>query len=204
MLGGAQSVLAHNPSIKNTDGDTSRIPGVAEYMQSWPSSSVLGWPADQTAELALPVNEGGNWTGVEATTSDSFPFVGPIPNRNGHFVAAGFNGHGMPRILLSTAHITPLVLEYLQEFGKFEITIPELVVDFPALPAPFVVTGERVANLQFVDVEAKFAEGVRSGLESAEKPFCKTGKEFYETAVESDTASVQVGGKVRSDSPIEA
>jgi hypothetical protein len=173
-------------------------------MQSWPSSSVLDWPADQTAGLVLPIDEGGNWTGVDATTSDSFPFVGPMPNREGHFVATGFNGHGMPRILLSMAHITPFVLEYLQEFGKFGITIPELVVNFPSLLAPFMVTGERIAKLQFVDIKAKFAEGVRSGLENAAKPFCKTGKEFYETAVkECDTASAQVGGKVRSDSPIE-
>jgi len=31
---------------------------------------------------------------VESTSIDSFPFVGDIPNRDGHFVTAGFSGHG--------------------------------------------------------------------------------------------------------------
>lgn len=33
-------------------------------------------------------------TTVESTSIDSFPFVGDIPNRSGHFVTAGFSGHG--------------------------------------------------------------------------------------------------------------
>jgi hypothetical protein len=31
---------------------------------------------------------------VYASSVDGFPFVGAVPNRNGHFVAAGFAGHG--------------------------------------------------------------------------------------------------------------
>lgn len=203
ILGGAQSVLAHQPAIKNTDRDDALIPGVPAYMQSWASTHITNCPQNETGDLALPAAEGGNWTGVEATTSDAFPFVGPVPGREGHFVAAGFNGHGMHRILLSTAHIAPLVLSYLH----VEAVAPALVKDYPSLPAPFVVTGERIARLQDVDFAAKMAAGVESGLESGKKSFCATGKVFYEEAI---AANKREGEKVlvdltakRSDSPIE-
>lgn len=31
---------------------------------------------------------------VTASSVDMFPFVGPVPNRDGHWMAAGFVGHG--------------------------------------------------------------------------------------------------------------
>lgn len=31
---------------------------------------------------------------VETSSADGFPFVGPVPTRAGHFIAAGFAGHG--------------------------------------------------------------------------------------------------------------
>lgn len=31
---------------------------------------------------------------VETSVADGFPFVGSVPNREGHWIAAGFNGHG--------------------------------------------------------------------------------------------------------------
>ena len=31
---------------------------------------------------------------AESMSIDSFPFVGAIPDRGGHFIAAGFSGHG--------------------------------------------------------------------------------------------------------------
>lgn len=154
-------------------------------------------------EFALPAEEGGNWTGIEATTSDSFPFVGPVPGREGHFLAAGFNGHGMPRILLSTAHITPLILSYLQ---TDMVVVPSLVTDFPSLPDPFAVTSDRLERLRGIDYIAKMAEGVESGLESAKKPFCASGKVFYEEAVANKRESEKglVDLVKRSDSPIES
>jgi hypothetical protein len=31
---------------------------------------------------------------VETNSADMFPFIGSVPNRAGHFIAAGFAGHG--------------------------------------------------------------------------------------------------------------
>ena len=115
-----------------------------------------------------------------------FPFVGPVPNRDGHWMAAGFVGHGkyyglfyhfcvrlttvgMPRILLSTAHIIPGVLDSL----GFEYKQPELVASYPLLPKPFQVTAERVERLQGTDLAAKAEAYKESCRESSQKSFCR-------------------------------
>jgi hypothetical protein len=122
---------------------------------------------------------------VTASSVDMFPFVGPVPNRKGHWMAAGFVGHGkyyglftrwcvrlttvgMPRILLSTAHIVPGVLDSL----GFEYEQPALVAPYPPMPKPFHVTAERVERLQATDLVAKAEAYRESCRESSQKPFC--------------------------------
>lgn len=170
IVGGAKAVVAHYPhDWCQSDEENKLLPGVAEFYKTWPKSSIVDWPGEEDeAELALKTEEGGNWTGVESSSIDSFPFVGAVPNRPGHIVAAGFNGHGMPRILLSTAHITPLVLE---ELG-IKWTAPKLVEKYPPLPEPFVATGDRIKALQTADAKADYDASVKGHEESAKKPFC--------------------------------
>lgn len=100
-------------------------------------------------------------------------------------MAAGFVGHGkhhdlsdhqfvklraagMPRILLSTAHIIPDVLKSL----GFQYQQPTLVAPYPPLPKPFVVTAERVERLQNIDLDSKAQAYRKSCKESSLKPFC--------------------------------
>ncbi|KAF9881472.1 FAD dependent oxidoreductase [Colletotrichum karsti] len=169
ILGGARQLLSHFPEKCDlNDEEDKQFEGVPEFFKSWPASDVVGWQGSNPAELAKDDNEGGVWTGVDSMSIDSFPFVGAIPARDGHFVAAGFSGHGMPRILLSTAHITPLILDSLG--AKY--SAPAMVAPFPPLPEPFHASAERVSSLQKVDAAAKFAEYAKSSLESAKKPFC--------------------------------
>lgn len=151
------------------DEEDKQIPGVAEFFQSWPSSDVAGWPKRSPPQLARDVNEGGCWTGIETSSIDSFPFVGAVPKRENQWMAAGFAGHGMPRILLSTAHVAPLVLK---ELG-FEHSAPSLVETYPPLPKPFHATPERVERLQqTTDLDAK-RQAYRASMEAcAKKPFC--------------------------------
>ena len=49
----------------------------------------------------------------------------------------------MPRILLSSAHIAPLVLASL----GVTVTTPSIATDFPPLPEPFKITTARLAKL---------------------------------------------------------
>jgi hypothetical protein len=115
-----------------------------------------------------------------------FPFIGPVPHRSGHWIAAGFAGHGktynsrfgssciklttsgMPRILLSTAHIVPEVLESL----GLDYKQPTLAAPYPPLPKPFLVTEERVERLQSTDLAAKAQAYRERCKESSQKPFC--------------------------------
>lgn len=169
VLGGAKAVITHYPRewLKRGEDDK-HLPGVAKYVESWPTNDIVDWPAHmQKGELALPAKEGGVWTGITSPTADAFPFVGAAPDREGHFIAAGFGGHGMPRILLSTAHLTPLVLESL----GLKYTAPELVKAYPALPRPFFVSGKRVEALQNVDMAAVYNADIASHEESAKLPF---------------------------------
>ncbi|KAJ5362553.1 hypothetical protein N7541_003397 [Penicillium brevicompactum] len=169
IVGGARALLVHSPQecCPNDDEDK-QFDGAPEFFQSWPETDVVGWPGTQPAELARDVDEGGCWSGIESTSIDSFPFVGRIPKRDGQFVAAGFSGHGMPRILLSTAHITPLILEDL----GIKFTPPSLAAAYPPLPKPFEATADRISSLQTVDSAAIFDKKVKDCLESAKKPFC--------------------------------
>lgn len=38
---------------------------------------------------------------VMGYSADSLPHVGEVPDKPGQFIAAGFNGHGMPVVFLS-------------------------------------------------------------------------------------------------------
>lgn len=129
-----------------------------------------------------------DWTAVQTETADDFPFVGTVPQRPGHFIAAGFAGHGkstpllritdrlmckgMPRVLGSAAHVTPLVLESL----GVEYSQPLVAASFPPLPQPFRTTAERIERLQDTNLSALAEEYKQSCGESAKKPFCNTAR----------------------------
>jgi hypothetical protein len=75
---------------------------------------------------------------------------------------------GMPRILLSTASIAPLILDSI----GMKFTPPALVATYPPLPKPFKLTMERLKRLQHVDAKAKYEAAVENDLESAKEAFC--------------------------------
>ena len=75
---------------------------------------------------------------------------------------------GMPRILLSTAHLAPLILDAL----GMKYYTPSLVAPYPPLPKPFQATAEHISSLQNIDAAAKFEQYAEECLESAQKSFC--------------------------------
>ncbi|GAM34504.1 hypothetical protein TCE0_015f02131 [Talaromyces pinophilus] len=198
ILGGGMSLLVHDPrSYILNDSEDKQFDGLPEFYQSWPASDLTNWPGKDPAELGKTIDEGGIWSGgasptpsanssptyglspqhqasstytppVKSSSIDEFPFIGAVPRHDGHFLAAGFNGHGMPRILLSTAHIVPLILTSL----GVESTPPALVAPYPPLPKPFHITIERIERLQKIDAKAKFEADVKNNLESAKEAFC--------------------------------
>ena len=75
----------------------------------------------------------------------------------------------MPRILLSTANITPGVLDSIG-FGH---SVPALAAPYPPLPKPFQVTKERVEKLQGTDVAKRATLKRQQYGESSRKEFCR-------------------------------
>lgn len=68
---------------------------------------------------------------VQGYTTDLTSHVGEVPGKAGQFIMAGFNGHGMPEILLTAKALASMVKD-----GKsFEET---------GLPGPFKTTQERL------------------------------------------------------------
>lgn len=135
--------------------------------------------------MTHPTSDANCYT-VETSSADMFPYIGPVPSREGHWMAAGFAGHGkypnlknhccvkltyagMPRILLSTAHIIPGVLETL----GFEHQQPALVAPYPPLPKPFLITADRIERLQDTDLTARAQAHRERCKESSVKPFCQ-------------------------------
>jgi hypothetical protein len=79
----------------------------------------------------------------------------------------------MPRILLSTAHLVPLVLASIDQ----EHTAPALVEHYPPLPKPFTVTEERMQKVkESVDLKKEMELYVGRNRQSAEKTFCREWK----------------------------
>ncbi|KAL6415675.1 putative fad dependent oxidoreductase superfamily protein [Ilyonectria robusta] len=42
-------------------------------------------------------------------SSDFMPHIGDVPGKSGQFIIAGFSGHGMPEILLSSKGLATMV-----------------------------------------------------------------------------------------------
>ncbi|KAK4688190.1 hypothetical protein P7C73_g1922, partial [Tremellales sp. Uapishka_1] len=83
------------------------------------------------------------WAGIIAMTPDAVPFVGPIPGKEGQFVAAGYNGHGMARIMLCA----PALAKYMLH-GEWD----------PEMPEAFKITEERLERLKVALQKAQLSQ----------------------------------------------
>ncbi|KAL9113882.1 MAG: hypothetical protein Q9227_002016 [Pyrenula ochraceoflavens] len=50
------------------------------------------------------------WTGIFGLSVDGCPWVGPVPQMPGIFLAAGYSGHGMPNAALCAAYAASLIV----------------------------------------------------------------------------------------------
>lgn len=69
---------------------------------------------------------------VMGYSSDFMPHLGEVPDKPGQFIIAGFNGHGMPEILLSSKGVAAMV----RDGASFEQC---------GLPKIFKTTKERIS-----------------------------------------------------------
>jgi glycine/D-amino acid oxidase-like deaminating enzyme len=86
------------------------------------------------------------WTGIMGFSRDDMPWVGPIPNYPGVFLAAGYTGHGMPNAFLCGKAVSVMLqssLEGMDEESVIQAAISHTEV---SLPAAYVVSQERMDN----------------------------------------------------------
>ncbi|RDW72918.1 FAD dependent oxidoreductase superfamily protein-2 [Coleophoma cylindrospora] len=122
--GGKSSYLADRFQWCNNVDDGSLIEPARSYFDGYMQRNFMGW--EQSGAYVDQI-----WTGIQGYTSDSLPHFGSVPGVVDQFVAAGFNGHGMPVIFLATKGIAKMILE-----GKsFEET---------GVPKIFKTTNERL------------------------------------------------------------
>ena len=82
---------------------------------------------------------------------DFMPHIGAVPNKSGQFIIAGFSGHGMPEILLSSKAVAAMVRDGV----SFEQT---------GLPHMFKTTAERLESK-----ESPLEESLRPLWETTQK-----------------------------------
>lgn len=90
----------------NTD-DASLIHSARSYYCDPPgfvARAFLGWDGVETKVDHI-------WTGIMGYSADSLPHVGSVPGREGLFILAGFNGHGMPVAYLAARAVAEMVEE---------------------------------------------------------------------------------------------
>jgi hypothetical protein len=102
------------------------------------------------------------WTGVMGFSRDEVPWVGPVPGKEGVFVAAGYTGHGMPNTWLSGKAVAEMLGESLVG-GALEAVI-EAARKTTGLPKAYQVSIERIERaMKGESVEVKDrAESSRS------------------------------------------
>ncbi|TVY84362.1 Gamma-glutamylputrescine oxidoreductase [Lachnellula suecica] len=103
VVGGARSTFFQDyKNWYNTVDDASLITPSANYFDTYMQDNFVGWD-DSGAKLDQI------WTGIMGYNSDSLPSVGEVPGREGCFIAAGFEGHGMPLIWLTMQGIVGML-----------------------------------------------------------------------------------------------
>jgi glycine/D-amino acid oxidase-like deaminating enzyme len=127
ILGGAKpTYFADKKTWYNNWDDSTQIISekTKQYFEEFMPKYFDEWGADHSRCKEV-------WTAILGCTSDLMPFVGELPDQTNGYVIAGFNGHGMSRILLCARALINLVLEKVN-------TIEGLI------PEPFLITKARL------------------------------------------------------------
>ncbi|ODN84013.1 hypothetical protein L202_00048 [Cryptococcus amylolentus CBS 6039] len=108
-------------------------PAAEKWLGEFCKKNFEGWGEEAVGEGRIRA-----WTGIQCATQDTLPLIGSVPlqqlqdekkGNEGLYVAAGFQGHGMARIVLSTKYLA----EYITT-GQWN----------DGLPSSFIITQERL------------------------------------------------------------
>ncbi|KAH8660849.1 FAD dependent oxidoreductase-domain-containing protein [Tricladium varicosporioides] len=107
IVGGASSKFRpHLDQWYGNVDDSVLIDSAKDYYDNYMQTTYRGWESSSAKVDNI-------WTGVMGYSYDSNPHVGAVPGREGQFVVAGWNGHGMPCIWLSAKGVAKMVAQDL-------------------------------------------------------------------------------------------
>lgn len=151
MFGGGRT---HGHSLGVTD-DSSFDERTAHYLRrELIDTFELSGREDEKLEMQAV----RQWTGIMGFSRDEAPWVGPVPGKEGVFVAAGYTGHGMPNTWLSGKAVASMVGTSLG--GEDADTAVEAARITTGLPRAYQVSAERI--------EKAMARGSVEELDEAE------------------------------------
>jgi glycine/D-amino acid oxidase-like deaminating enzyme len=136
VVGGGKWFYEHDKSSWHNNFDDSEsgrfAPSVEAHWDDYMQNTFLGWyvpfPAPSLPKLTHSRKNSGShtsciWIGIEASTPDSLPHIGRIPNTSKQWMLAGFNGGGMALIATAAKAVAKMVVQDLgfddvkEEFG---------------------------------------------------------------------------------------
>lgn len=103
VVGGAAAVFrnAEDQWYDNVD-DSVLIDAAKDYYNDYMQRTYYGWEGAKIDKL---------WSGVMGYSYDSNPHIGAVPGESDQYILAGFNGHGMPVIWLSSKEVAKMIME---------------------------------------------------------------------------------------------
>ncbi|KAI1391455.1 FAD dependent oxidoreductase [Hypoxylon trugodes] len=104
LVGGARSAYYHQNKeqwYRNYD-DATLIGPTVPYFDNWAERTFEGWEGRETKTERV-------WTGIMAYSADDSPHIGRVPSKPGLYICAGFNGHGMPNVLLCAKGLAEMI-----------------------------------------------------------------------------------------------
>ncbi|VUC29997.1 unnamed protein product [Clonostachys rosea] len=103
IVGGAKPYVAEKKeNWYNVVDDGKIVEPARQYFDGYMQRNFRGW--EKTGAHTDRV-----WSGVQGYTTDLASHVGQVPGKKGQYIIAGFNGHGMPEILLTSKAIASMV-----------------------------------------------------------------------------------------------
>ncbi|KAJ5647388.1 hypothetical protein N7490_003760 [Penicillium lividum] len=103
IVGGAAAVFRNSEEQWYDNVDDSVLIDVAkDYYNDYMQRTYHGWEGAKVDKI---------WSGVMGYSYDSNPHIGIVPGESDQYILAGFNGHGMPVIWLSSKEMAKMIVE---------------------------------------------------------------------------------------------
>ncbi|KAK8854966.1 hypothetical protein IAR55_003706 [Kwoniella newhampshirensis] len=139
-----QGVLEMKDIFGNAD-DSFVHPNAKAWLANYCKDSFAGWGSEAPGEGGVRF-----WAGIQCATRNTLPLVGEVPGEEykGIWMAAGFHGHGMARIALTTKYLAKLVTTGEWDAGlpaSFKLTAQRLE-DGKKAP-PFITDADKVGGV---------------------------------------------------------